>query len=63
MILLNNDDMSLLISEQFMSLMEYIDIYTGEINITKEADLNYPLPPNMFDMIEFMELDDYKSFI
>ena len=54
MILLNNDDMSILISKQFMSLEEYIEIYVGEIDITKEADLNYPLPPNMFKMLEFM---------
>lgn len=28
----------------------------GELDVTKEEDLNYPLPPNMFKMLEFMEI-------
>ena len=32
--------------------------------MTKESDLNYPLPPNVFKMIEFMEVqDDYRKFV
>jgi hypothetical protein len=64
MILLNNDDMSILISKEFMSLEEYLSIYTDEVEVTKEGDLNYPLPPNVFKMIEFMEVEeDYKRFV
>lgn len=51
MILLNNDDMSILVSKHFMSLEEYLSIYLDEVEMTKESDLNYPLPPNMFKMI------------
>lgn len=35
MILLNNDDMSLLISKHFMSIAEYIDMYADELPVTK----------------------------
>jgi hypothetical protein len=31
-------------------------MYIGEIDVTKDNDLNYPLPPNMFKMLEFMEI-------
>ncbi len=64
MILLNGDDMSILVSKQFMSMEEYLEIYLEEVEVTKESDLNYPLPPNVFKMIEFMEVqEDYRKFV
>jgi hypothetical protein len=64
MILLNGEDMSILVSKQFMSMEEYLEIYLEEVEVTKESDLNYPLPPNVFKMIEFMEVqEDYRKFV
>ena len=64
MILLNGEDMSILVSKHFMSMEEYLEIYLEEVEVTKESDLNYPLPPNVFKMIEFMEIqEDYRRFV
>jgi hypothetical protein len=62
MIVLSNDDMSILNCSRFMSLDEYIKLYIGEIEIEKEAESNYPLPPSFFDVMEFLEVDDYESY-
>ena len=63
MILLSNDDMAILISNRFMSLAEYINLYTGELNVDREQEFNYPLPPSFFHVMEFLEVDDYQQFI
>jgi uncharacterized protein involved in exopolysaccharide biosynthesis len=62
MVVLSNDDMSILISSRFMSLQEYIDFYIGEINVDRDQEFNYPLPPTFFEVMEFLELEDYESF-
>ena len=63
MILLSNDDMAILISNRFMSLAEYINLYTGELNVDREQEFSYPLPPSFFHVMEFLEVDDYQQFI
>jgi hypothetical protein len=54
MILLSNDDMSILISSKFMSLPEYIQLYTGEMNVDREQEFSYPLPPSFFHAMEYL---------
>jgi hypothetical protein len=36
MIVLSNEDMSILISNRFMSLEEYVDLYIGELNVDRD---------------------------
>ena len=62
MFLLSNDDMSLLICERFMTLEEYYNIYIKTIDYEKEADRNYPLPPSIFNVMEFLEIENYEMF-
>ena len=62
MILLSNDDMSILICSRFMSLAEYVDLYTGEMRVDREQEFNYPLPPSFFHVMEFLEIEDYQKF-
>lgn len=56
MFLLSNDDMSLLICDRFMTLEEYYNIYIKTMDYEKEADRNYPLPPSIFNVMEFLEV-------
>jgi hypothetical protein len=58
MILLSNDDMSILISNHFMSLDEYVDLYIKEMEVERESELNYPLPPSFFEVMEFLESNE-----
>lgn len=51
MILLSNDDMAILISNRFMTLVEYVDLYIGDMNVDREQEFNYPLPPNFFEIM------------
>ena len=37
-----------------MSLEEYLKIYVGEMELQKEQESNYPLPPSFFEMMEFL---------
>jgi hypothetical protein len=46
-----------------MSLAEYITLYTGELNVDREQEFSYPLPPSFFHVMEFLEVDDYQQFI
>lgn len=62
MILLSNDDMAILICSRFMSLGEYVELYTGELNVDREQEFSYPLPPSFFHVMEFLEVDDYQKF-
>ena len=55
--------LAILISNRFMSLAEYINLYTGELNVDREQEFNYPLPPSFFHVMEFLEVDDYQQFI
>ena len=54
MIVLSNDDMSILNGNTFMSLEEYLKLYTGEMDAEKEQESNYPLPPSFFQVMEFL---------
>jgi hypothetical protein len=54
--------MAILICSRFMSLSEYVDIYTGEMNVDREQEFNYPLPPSFFHVMEFLEVEDYHQF-
>ena len=56
MILLSNDDMGILICSRFMNLQEYLQLYTGEMNVDREEEGNYPLPPSFFEVMEFLEI-------
>lgn len=62
MILLSNDDMGILICSRFMSLAEYLQLYTGEMNVDREQEFNYPLPPSFFHIMEFLEVENYNKF-
>ena len=62
MIVLSNDDMSVLTNRQFMSLEEYLEIYAGEVEVDREEELNYPLPPSFFDIMEFLESKNYEEY-
>lgn len=62
MILLSNDDMGILICNKFMNLQEYLQLYTGEMNVDREQEFNYPLPPSFFHVMEFLEVDNYTKF-
>jgi hypothetical protein len=62
MFLLSNDDMSILISKNFMSLSEYHDIYLTTQERAKECESNYPQPPTIFNIMEFLELEDYTQY-
>ena len=62
MLLLTNDDMSLLISNFYMTLAEYCEMYIEEVESKKEAEENYPLPTNIFNIVEFLETDNYMKF-
>jgi len=54
MFLLSNDDMSILISKSFMTLEEYSNIYLESHESAKECEKNYPLPPSIFNTMEFL---------
>lgn len=54
MMVFSNDDMSLLTSHHFMSLKEYCELYMNDAPVEKEAESNYPLPPTIFNFIEFL---------
>ena len=60
MFLLSNDDMSLLICERFMTLEEYNETYIKELPYTREAESNYPLPPSIFNVMNFLETNNYE---
>ena len=62
MFLLSNDDMAILICGNFMSLDEYSEIYLTDGKADKEAESNYPLPPSIFNVMEFLEIDNYQNF-
>ena len=62
MFLLSNDDMSLLICERFMTLEEYHDTYIKEVSYQRESSNNYPLPPSIFNIMEFLEIENYEMF-
>lgn len=62
MILLSNDDMGILICSKFMSLAEYLQLYSGEMNVDREQEFNYPLPPSFFHIMEFLEVENYGAF-
>jgi hypothetical protein len=59
MILLSNDDMGILICNKFMSLEEYLELYVGEVNVDREQEANYPLPPSFLEVMEFLEIEQY----
>ena len=59
MIVLSNDDMSILNGEKFMSLSEYVKLYVSEMDVQKEQESNYPLPPSFFEIMEFLEVEQY----
>lgn len=46
-----------------MSLAEYINLYTGELNVDREQEFSYPLPPPFFHVMEFLDADDYQQLI
>lgn len=56
MILLSSDDMGILICSHFLSLQEYVELYTGEVNVDREQESNYPLPPSFLEVMEFLEI-------
>jgi hypothetical protein len=62
MILLSNDDMGLLISSRFMSLAEYCSLYIGEMNVDRDYEFSYPLAPSFFQVMEFLECQEYRAF-
>ena len=62
MFLLSNDDMSILICNRFMTLSEYAELYLSEGTADKEAESNYPLPPSIFNVMEFLEIENYQDF-
>ena len=37
-----------------MSLKEYLRVYCGEMNVDREAEMDYPLPPTFFDVMEYL---------
>ncbi len=55
MIIVNNDDVSMMLGEHLMSLSEYLDIYLSDLEIKKEQEMNHPLPPDVFKTMQFME--------
>ena len=59
MIVLSNDDMSILNGEKFMTIEEYIKLYTSEMEVQKEQESNYPLPPSFFEVMEFLDVELY----
>jgi hypothetical protein len=56
MFLLSNDDMSILISDRFISLSQYYEMYIKTPTYEREAEVNYPLPPSIFNVMEFLEI-------
>lgn len=42
-----------------MNLQEYLGLYMGGVDVEKEMESNYPLPPTFFDVMEFLEVQQY----
>ena len=59
MIVMTNDDMAILNCDKFMSLDDYLGLYLGEMNVEKEQESNYPLPPSFFEIMEYLEIENY----
>ena len=62
MFLLRNDDMQILNCDRFMTLQDYFELYLTSGTANKEAESNYPLPPSIFNVMEFLEIDNYQNF-
>ena len=63
MIVLSNDDMSILNGDKFMNLDQYKKLYLSEMDVQKQQQSNYPLPPSFFDVMEFLEVEKYETFM
>ena len=63
MIVLSNDDMGILTCENFMNLEEYVKMYVGDMDVEREQESNYPLPPSFFEVMEFLEIEQYEDFM
>lgn len=63
MIVLSNDDMAILNCSKFMSLAEYTKLYCQEMEVVREQESNYPLPPTFFELMEFLEVENYENFM
>jgi hypothetical protein len=37
-------------------------MYIGEINVDREYEFSYPLAPSFFQVMEFLECQDYRTF-
>lgn len=63
MIVLSNDDMAILNCSKFMSLSEYIKMYCQEMEVVREQEANYPLPPTFFEVMEYLDVENYEDFM
>jgi hypothetical protein len=63
MIVLSNDDMAILSCHKFMSLAEYTKLYCEEMEVVREQEKNYPLPPGFFEVMEYLEVENYENFM
>jgi hypothetical protein len=59
---LNLDDMMMLISKRFMSIVEYHNLYLTELEVTNDAEEVFPIRPPLLKSLEFMEIGDYTTY-